>query len=72
MNSDAMTGPATGPADARGRMGGSARAGMFPPFGLLDLGPETVRASLARAWPPPLATAVEGKNRRWAWWSWAA
>ena len=26
MNSDAMTGPATGPADARGRVGGSAEA----------------------------------------------
>jgi hypothetical protein len=66
MSSGAVIGPAAGAEDAGGRVGESARAGMFPPFGLLDRDPETVRTSLAPAWPPPLATGMEGKNRRWS------
>jgi hypothetical protein len=58
MSSDAVIGPAAGVADAGGRMGVSARAGRFAPFGLLKRGPATVRAFLARVWPPPLATAI--------------
>ncbi len=49
MSSRAVIGLTTGPQDARGRDAASARVGMFPPFGLLERGPETARAFLGRA-----------------------
>jgi hypothetical protein len=72
MSSEPVSSLAADAKDATGRAAASVRVGIFAPFDLPDLGPETVRAFLAQAWPPPLATATEGKNRRWAWWSWAA
>jgi alkanesulfonate monooxygenase SsuD/methylene tetrahydromethanopterin reductase-like flavin-dependent oxidoreductase (luciferase family) len=48
MNSRAVTSPQTGPADTGGGAAGSARVGMFPPFGLLERGPEAARAVLAQ------------------------
>jgi hypothetical protein len=72
MSSAAATGPPAGREDTGGRVGESARAGMFAPVVLVDRGPLTVPASLAPAWLPPPATAMEGKIRRWAGLSWAA
>lgn len=48
MNSRAVVTPAAVPARAAGRAAVSARIGMFAPFGLLEEGPETARAFLAR------------------------
>src|SRR5580704_1646876 len=48
INSRPVTGPAAGPAQAAGRAAAPARIGMFAPFGLLEQGPETARAFLAR------------------------
>jgi hypothetical protein len=44
-----MSTSTAGPAQAGRRTALSARIGMFPPFGLLEQGPETARAFLARA-----------------------
>ncbi|HET9081608.1 MAG TPA: LLM class flavin-dependent oxidoreductase [Trebonia sp.] len=49
MNSRTIITPATEPAQAGGRAAVPARVGMFAPSGLLEQGPETARAFLARA-----------------------
>jgi alkanesulfonate monooxygenase SsuD/methylene tetrahydromethanopterin reductase-like flavin-dependent oxidoreductase (luciferase family) len=49
MSGSTVTSPATGPADAGGRVAAPARVGMFTPFGLLEQGPEATRAFLAQA-----------------------
>ena len=49
MSSKAVISLTTGAEDARDRMAASARVGMFLPFDLLERGPETARALLARA-----------------------
>jgi alkanesulfonate monooxygenase SsuD/methylene tetrahydromethanopterin reductase-like flavin-dependent oxidoreductase (luciferase family) len=48
MSGEAVISPTAGSADARGRVAASARVGMFAPFDLLEQGPETARAFLAR------------------------
>jgi alkanesulfonate monooxygenase SsuD/methylene tetrahydromethanopterin reductase-like flavin-dependent oxidoreductase (luciferase family) len=48
MSSRAETSPKTGRADTGGHAAASARVGMFPPFGLLEQGPEAARAVLAQ------------------------
>ena len=52
MNSDAMTGPATGPADARGRVGGSAEAARAAAPSLRQLTPSAslLLVAAAGAW----------------------
>jgi alkanesulfonate monooxygenase SsuD/methylene tetrahydromethanopterin reductase-like flavin-dependent oxidoreductase (luciferase family) len=45
----AAAGQTAGTADAGGQVAGSARVGMFPPYDLLEQGPETARAFLAQA-----------------------
>jgi alkanesulfonate monooxygenase SsuD/methylene tetrahydromethanopterin reductase-like flavin-dependent oxidoreductase (luciferase family) len=47
--STAAASQTAGPADAGGPAAASPRVGMFPPSGLLEQGPETARAFLARA-----------------------
>jgi hypothetical protein len=47
MSSTAATSPAPDPA-AGNRAPAPPRVGMFPPIGLLEQGPETVRAFLAQ------------------------
>jgi alkanesulfonate monooxygenase SsuD/methylene tetrahydromethanopterin reductase-like flavin-dependent oxidoreductase (luciferase family) len=46
--STAAAGQTAGTADAGGQLAGSPRVGMFPPIGLLEQGPESARALLAR------------------------
>jgi hypothetical protein len=53
MNSDAMTGPATGPADARGRLGGSAQAA-------------SPAASSLRQLTPPASLLLVAATGAWA------
>ena len=48
MSGEAAISPTAGPEDATGRVAASARVGMFAPFDLLEQGPETARAFLAR------------------------
>jgi alkanesulfonate monooxygenase SsuD/methylene tetrahydromethanopterin reductase-like flavin-dependent oxidoreductase (luciferase family) len=48
MNGRTVITPAAGPAQAEGHAAESARIGMFAPSGLLEQGPETARAFLAR------------------------
>jgi alkanesulfonate monooxygenase SsuD/methylene tetrahydromethanopterin reductase-like flavin-dependent oxidoreductase (luciferase family) len=48
MSGEAVISPTAGSEDAIGRVAASARVGMFAPFDLLEQGPETARAFLAR------------------------
>ena len=49
MQNETVSTSAPGPTRAGGRAAGSARVGMFPPYELLEQGPETARAFLTRA-----------------------
>jgi alkanesulfonate monooxygenase SsuD/methylene tetrahydromethanopterin reductase-like flavin-dependent oxidoreductase (luciferase family) len=48
MNRKAVTSTTPGPADTGGRAAAPVRIGMFPPFGLLERGPEAASAFLAQ------------------------